>query len=377
MFYYREIKLKKTKLLFIWCGLKRGGSETAMLNLVNLLKDSFDISILVRESICDYSNLPKVPIVISDRGKSLNLFEKLVSRILFYINVLVSISKTDIIVSSELPLVVIPSFLCSKITKKSFIVWNHSCRSELNFTTNRIADFLYRTSLKYATKVVSVSHFCESSLLDYLEVSEKRNSLVIYNSVNVSHEISFNKSFNLNKDMVQLISIGSLSPNKNFELIIDAVEVLVNEFKLNNIHLIICGEGNHRTLLEKIIKQRNLSMYIHLVGLIADVTDYICNSHILISASNSEALPTTVIEGLVNSIPIIATKTGAAEILDHGKYGYILNKSNKRELVDAILYILNNYDIAVAKAMLGKSSLSRFASLDVVKQWHNLFDETV
>lgn len=377
MFYYREIKLKKTKLLFIWCGLKQGGSETAMLNLVHLLKDSFDISILVRENVCNYSNLPKVPIIISDKVKSSNIFQKLFSRVSFYMNVLLNISKTDIVISSELPLIAIPSFLCSKFTRKSFVIWNHSCRSELIFTTNKMAKFLYKISLKYANKVVNVSQYCENSLFEYLGNLEKKNSRVIYNSVDFSHKKHFNKSFSLDKNMVQLISIGSLSPLKNFELIIDAVDILVNEFKLKNIQLIICGEGNHRPLLEKFIKQKNLSGHVNLVGLVTNVIDDIGSSHILISASNSESFGLTIVEGLLCSIPIIATKTGAAEILDHGKYGYIIDKNNKIELVDTILHILNNYDIAVAKAMLGKSSLSRFASLDVVKQWHNLFDETV
>lgn len=374
VFYLGKIK----KILFIWPTLSKGGAEKVMLDLVSQLQINYEITILVKFHICEFSSLPKVNLIYSDKKRYNGVINKILNRVFFYISIFRLVRCTDIVISKEVIFGLIPSFIASKLFKKYFIVWNHSNLDVYPVVRNNLERKLHKFILANVDRVINVSKYAEASLFDYIG-HKLDHSLVIYNHISetvFSEQIKQSSMKCSNGETVKIIIVGRLSKEKNFELALLALNDLV-KLHLLDIKLIICGEGEQRSSIEAIVKQNNLEDYVILTGLVHNVIDYIQDSHILISTSNTESFGMTVIEGLACSKPVIITNTGAVEILDNGKYGYIININDKSELINKILEVINNYDIALEKARLGYLSLSRFSGSAIIRQWDNLFDEII
>ena len=76
-----------------------------------------------------------------------------------------------------------------------------------------------------------------------------------------------------------------------------------------------------------------------------------------------EGLPNVLIEALSFKIPVISSRcqSGPKEILNNGKFGYLVNVDDPEDLAKRIEYVLKNYDKALSKSKLGFKSLNRFS----------------
>lgn len=94
------------------------------------------------------------------------------------------------------------------------------------------------------------------------------------------------------------ISVGSLIARKNMSLLIEAF----NQYsKVNQGSLIILGAGPEQPALETQAESEN----IHIMGSVCNVRDYLSASDYFVSASLSEGLPNTVLEGLASGLPVL------------------------------------------------------------------------
>lgn len=94
------------------------------------------------------------------------------------------------------------------------------------------------------------------------------------------------------------ISVGSLIPRKNMELIVDAFNLYS---KANKGSLVILGGGPEQAALQ----ERVSSQHIHILGSVNNVREYLSVSDYFVSASLSEGLPNTVLEGLACGLPAL------------------------------------------------------------------------
>jgi len=357
------------KICFLWGGLKRGGSETAMISLVEELKDYYDITILCHKAICEYHSLPRMHLVFSDNGNPTTPISKLLSKIKFYSLIFRAIKSSNICISSEMPSIFIVANLFSILLKKPIILWNHSIIGENNLTRSNAEEFLNKFSLKRANHITNVSNYTQKSMFNYIH-SRVNNSNVIYNIFKYKNDQAYCKNI---KNTPIIIAVGSICKNKNFELLIDSIKFIKDKYNIE-LYLNIIGSGSDIEYLQYKIDNLKLNKCIKLLGYIDNPSDYIRNSSMLISSSNSEALPTVVIEALACEVPVIATNTGAAEILENGKYGIVVERNNVSQMANAILEVLDNYEIAKNKAKLGKQSLTRFSPEKIVPQWIELIE---
>lgn len=93
------------------------------------------------------------------------------------------------------------------------------------------------------------------------------------------------------------ISVGSLIPRKNMELLIKAFDKLPATERGS---LVILGGGPSLAVLRRIS-----SKDVHLVGNVANVPDYLAGADYFVSSSLSEGLPNTVLEALALGLPCI------------------------------------------------------------------------
>ncbi len=74
--------------------------------------------------------------------------------------------------------------------------------------------------------------------------------------------------------------------------------------------LIIVGDGAERENLETLIKELNLTDFVHLAGKALDITERLRSFDVFVMSSAHEGLPMSILEAMACKIPVISTNAG-------------------------------------------------------------------
>lgn len=161
---------------------------------------------------------------------------------------------------------------------------------------------------------------------------------------------------NISKETKIVGSAGLLTQRKGFHVLVEAFKNLVLQDPQS--HLVILGEGEERTNLEKLISTHNLTNHVHLLGHKPNVLEFIQDFDVFVLPSiSNEDFPYVVIEAMSLAKPIIGTHVaGIPEQLDGGA-GWVVPPNDALELEKAIGKILLN---AGDRAELGERAQKKY-----------------
>lgn len=145
---------------------------------------------------------------------------------------------------------------------------------------------------------------------------------------------------------------SNLLPEKNFETAIDAVAVLRSSFP--SVRLVIVGDGDH----EKAVRQRAavLGDAAVLPGHREDIMAVLDASDVLVHPSHFDAFPTSLLEAMAASVPVVATATGGMlEMVEHGHTGLLVGPPPTAErFVKALCPVLAREEFRVQLGAAGR-----------------------
>lgn len=127
-----------------------------------------------------------------------------------------------------------------------------------------------------------------------------------------------------------LLSVGSLTENKNHMELIKGFERYIREYNNGNINLVILGEGKERVKLEEYILDRGLEERVFLLGNKSNPYMYMKNSIGYIHSSKAESFALVLLETMIFSKVVIGKRNiGVKMVLENGTYGVILDDLNE------------------------------------------------
>ena len=139
----------------------------------------------------------------------------------------------------------------------------------------------------------------------------------------------------------ELIAVGRLTAIKGFDKLIEAINLIKNDFQ--SWHLTIYGDGEEKEFLNNLITKYKIN---HLI-MIATFTDQIQKKYQqssgFIISSHNESFSMVALEALSNGVPIISFKIPALIEIDKGKNNIIFaEKDNIEDLAKKIRYYINS-----------------------------------
>ena len=191
--------------------------------------------------------------------------------------------------------------------------------------------------------------------------------IISVNSINIKKKEKIENRF-INMDYI--LSIGRLTKQKNFFLLITAFKEIQKEYP--NLKLIILGEGEERKKLEKLIEDLNLNDYVFLEGYKKNIFNYLYNCECYISSSLYEDPGFSLIESGFLNKPVIAadSNTGPTEILNNSKNGFLFKNNDRISLVDEYLKFKKSN---IQELMNKKINLKKFSkNFSVFKHFQSL-----
>lgn len=152
-----------------------------------------------------------------------------------------------------------------------------------------------------------------------------------------------------------LLSVGRLVHEKAYEVLIQSMAMVVQEYP--NVALVIAGSGMLADELQSLIDQLHLSEKVHLLGNRQDVPDLMAGADLFVISSRSEGMPVALLEAMSFGLPVVATRVGGiAEVLEDRAQGILVPPEDPGELAKAILELLRNPDL---RSSMGKSAQRR------------------
>jgi len=149
---------------------------------------------------------------------------------------------------------------------------------------------------------------------------------------------------NFCKQGFTVVSIGRLSPEKGYDVLIRAFSLLHQ--KQPNTRLLIIGEGPCRQGLEDLTYELGLEDRVFLPGYRSQAWRYLSACKIFVLSSITEGLPVTLLEAIQTGIPIVATKVGGIPwVLNESKSGTMVLPGDHVELAQALERIIEQKQV--------------------------------
>lgn len=136
-------------------------------------------------------------------------------------------------------------------------------------------------------------------------------------------------------DTPVVMGLGSLTTQKDFATLIQAVDVLR---KNRECRLIIAGSGPQKKNLEKLIDHLEMTDIVDLPGFVENPYAMMQQADVFVLSSKWEGFGNVLIEALYCGCPVVSTdcQSGPAEILVGGEYGELTPVGDEQQMADAI-----------------------------------------
>lgn len=135
------------------------------------------------------------------------------------------------------------------------------------------------------------------------------------------------------------ISVGRLSPEKDFATLIRAVKLVVPRFP--DFRLMLVGNGAERERLAGLVQELGLVQHVDMLGERSDVPALLKQASFFVGSSRTEGISLTLLEAMAVGLPIVTTAVGGnPEIVQEGLTGYLVPSEDPAALANGICRML-------------------------------------
>lgn len=227
-------------------------------------------------------------------------------------------------------------------------------------------------AFKTLDKIVTVSKNSLNSLKEiHPECKEKfccihLPALMDYDEMD---KLSFERNCMDDENAVKIISVGRLVELKGFHLCVEPCRKLLDDGF--NVKWYVAGEGEHRSVLEKLISQYNLENNFILLGNCPNPYKYIRSADICVQPSSYEGFSLSVIEGKHFKKPMVVTDIPSnLEMIKDGFNGLIV-KRNETDIYNAVKRLVSDEDLR--KKLGNEPTLGNMSNETIIQEFVSLF----
>jgi glycosyltransferase involved in cell wall biosynthesis len=134
---------------------------------------------------------------------------------------------------------------------------------------------------------------------------------------------------------------GRLSPEKGFDILIRAADLLLQSEIDLELHIL--GEGDDRPRLERLITELGCGERVKLKGYQTDLRSHYEAMDVFALSSLREGLPNVVLEAMALEVPVVATAVaGLPRLIRDGVNGILIPPGNLAALTEALIDVLRD-----------------------------------
>lgn len=162
----------------------------------------------------------------------------------------------------------------------------------------------------------------------YRRVFDSPPHVCVYNIIDDRHSRSrieepVEHEWFLHKECPVVVAAGTMTTRKGFADLVQAMKVLSQR---RQARLVILGEGRLRVELEALVLRLGLFEVVWMPGNVENALKYFAQADVFVLSSYAEGLPNVLVEAMICGCTPVSTDcpTGPREVLQDGKYGYLV-----------------------------------------------------
>jgi glycosyltransferase involved in cell wall biosynthesis len=138
-----------------------------------------------------------------------------------------------------------------------------------------------------------------------------------------------------------LLHIGRFEPQKNHQLLIEALAFVVIEYP--RVLLWLVGDGLLRPAIERLVIDKGLEENVLFIGEVHDVKNFLADSDIFILSSDWEGFGIVIAEAMAAGKPVVSTAVdGVPELVEDGVTGILVPPRDPKALAQGILQLIKD-----------------------------------
>lgn len=338
--------LKNKKIAFCINSMEKGGAERVVSILANYFATNNEVYIITvtnKDILYELnSNINIIALAKNKSNKKENKFFKKISILPKILKRTIKLKK----INNQYDFDVIISFLpeasfitmLSKPKCKVIISDRNDPKVEYNSKVyNTIMKNLYPRASAFVFQTEDAKKYFE----DIIDFSRKKYEIILNP---VDERFICNPYKGIREK--EIVSVGRLTEQKNFELLIDAFNIVnkeIKDYKLN-----IYGEGLKREELQEKITRLGLDNKVKLLGVVKDINSKIYKSSLFVMSSDYEGMPNALIEAMSLGLPVISTDCpcgGPKTLIKNNENGILVDVKDKEQLAYKIVKVLKDKEL--------------------------------
>lgn len=258
------------------------------------------------------------------------------------------------------------------------IYWSH-------FTISNIKKSKLKRLGKRLDKYDTIVTICDEMKEEYENLFPKLKNKIkrIYNFIDekkIEQKITeggytlSDEEYKLLKDEYCL-SVGRLTNQKDHKTMIEAFSILKSKGIKEKLYIL--GDGELRTELEQIIKEKKLENEIILLGSKANPYIWMKSAKLFIHSAIFEGFGLVITEAMYLEIPIIISnfKAGSFELIEKEKNGEVFEIGNCNEFAEKIEKLLKNDELKKEYISKSKKLVEKFYLENIIKEYEKIMNE--
>ena len=208
----------------------------------------------------------------------------------------------------------------------------------------KIQNYFIKQIINHATAISAANEY-EKEI--FLNINKGSKIEIIRNGVNLKTLVSkqnFKEKYQISSKFI--LFVGRFSKSKGIETLIHALNIIKNDKKFSDTHLVIMGvDFGYQNKMEELIKKFDLSGKILIIKNPPreDVISAYGESEFLILPSQWELSPLVPLESFAFKKPVISTRShGIPFTVQDNKNGILVEPENPIQLSDAIIKLLTD-----------------------------------
>ena len=275
-------------------------------------------------------------------------------------------------------------YILSRLFNKKVVAWAHG------------NDFLIRSYFSFKTyflknldKIILSNHQIKYLIKQIHKLEDNQLVLIPYGLTIKDYELDATKEkireeYKIPQDTFIILSVGRHVPRKNFDLVIQAVNEILNVNPKFKIKYYLIGQGPETPKLKKLSKDLGIENKVIFLGEGEESmrNKFYKTSDVFIMPSvkkkeSVEGFGLVFLEANLFKVPVIGTLSGGIkESIINEKTGFLIEPNDKDGLVERIRYIYSNKEKRIEMGECGqKRVISNFNWDEIIHLYFKLFKE--
>ncbi len=219
-------------------------------------------------------------------------------------------------------------------------------------------------------RIITVSDAVREEILREYKLVPSNKIIRIYNPVVELGHCHFERCEAKETRKKIILGCGRLSPEKGFLFLIQAFAILSEKYA--DLKLVIIGDGEQSQELEKLITELNINDKVSLPGYQSDPFQWYRQADVFVLSSLSEAFALVLVEAMSCGVTPVSTHLpGPMEIIDGGRFGYVVPVGDVDKMAEGIERALQN----PIDAKILRERASCFSVENSIKQYVDLIEK--